>query len=172
MLGVTVIVALTGEEVALVAVKDGIGPVPEAGSPIPALLLVQLNCVPLIGPLKFTPALIPPLHKVRFDIGSTVARGLTTIRNVWVGPLQVTLPTVTLGVTVIVADRGVAPLLAATNEGISPVPEPASPIEGVLLVHVNTVPGVLLVNVTADVLLPGQTICPLTGFMIGAVQSD
>ena len=40
--GVTTIVATTGDVPLLVAVKDAIPPVPVAANPIPGLLLVQL----------------------------------------------------------------------------------------------------------------------------------
>ena len=40
------------------------------------------------------------------------------------------------GVTVIVAVTGVVPLLTAVNGAIGPVPDPLSPIDGVLLTHV------------------------------------
>lgn len=44
--GVTVIVATSGPLVALVAINGRISPVPDAASPIPVLLLVQLYIVP------------------------------------------------------------------------------------------------------------------------------
>ncbi len=40
-----------------------------------------------------------------------------------------------LGVTVIVATTGVVPVLVATNDGISPEPLAARPIEGSLFVQ-------------------------------------
>jgi hypothetical protein len=51
--GVIVIVAVIGDVVALVAVKDGILPEPLAARPIVALLFVHVNVVPLTGPDKF-----------------------------------------------------------------------------------------------------------------------
>ena len=50
--GVTVIVEEIGELVALVAVNEGIFPVPLAARPIAVLLFVQVNVVPLTGPNK------------------------------------------------------------------------------------------------------------------------
>jgi hypothetical protein len=50
-LGVTVIVAVTGAEVVLSAVKE-IFPDPLAGKPIAGLELVQLNTVPVVAPEK------------------------------------------------------------------------------------------------------------------------
>ena len=52
-LGVTLIVDVTGEVVAFVAVNDGIFDVPLAARPIVVLLFVQANVVPLTGPDKF-----------------------------------------------------------------------------------------------------------------------
>ena len=51
--GVTVIVEVIGEVVALVAVNEGILPKPPATRPIAVLLFVQVNVVPLTGPEKF-----------------------------------------------------------------------------------------------------------------------
>ena len=50
--GVTLIVAVIGEAVALVAVNEGILPEPLAARPIDVLLFVQVNVVPLTGPDK------------------------------------------------------------------------------------------------------------------------
>jgi hypothetical protein len=53
-LGVTVMVATIGAVDPLVAVKEGIFPVPLAARPIAGALLVQLNTVPAGVPLKLT----------------------------------------------------------------------------------------------------------------------
>ena len=58
--GVTVIVAVIGEVVALVAVNEGIFPVPLAGRPIAVLLLVQVNVVPLTDPDKLVIGVVAP----------------------------------------------------------------------------------------------------------------
>jgi hypothetical protein len=50
--GVTVIVAVTGDVVALAAVNVGTSPEPLAASPIAVLLFVHVNVVPLTGPDK------------------------------------------------------------------------------------------------------------------------
>ena len=50
--GVTVIVAVSGDVVAFVAVKEGILPDPFPARPIDDLLFVQVNVVPLTGPDK------------------------------------------------------------------------------------------------------------------------
>ena len=51
--GVTIMVAVMGEFVALVVVNEGILPEPLAARPIAVLLFVQANVVPLTGPDKF-----------------------------------------------------------------------------------------------------------------------
>ena len=48
-MGVTIMVAVTFELVALTAVKDAILPVPDAGSPMEGRLFVQLYTVPTTG---------------------------------------------------------------------------------------------------------------------------
>ena len=62
--GVTVIVAVTGALLVLIAVNAGIFPLPEAAKPIDVLLFVQLKVVPLIAPEKATRFVDAPLHKV------------------------------------------------------------------------------------------------------------
>ena len=61
---VTVIVAVTGALVKLIAVKDAILPVPVAANPIVVLLFVQLIEVPLTAPVKVIAFVVAPLHKV------------------------------------------------------------------------------------------------------------
>ena len=58
--GVTVIVDVTGEVVALVAVNEGIFPEPLAARPIAVLLFVHVNVVPLTGPVKFVIDVVAP----------------------------------------------------------------------------------------------------------------
>jgi len=62
--GVTVIVAVTGALLVLIAVNEGIFPLPEAAKPIVVLLFVQLKVVPLTAPEKATRFVEAPLHKV------------------------------------------------------------------------------------------------------------
>ncbi len=54
-------------------------------------------------------------------------------------PLQVTLPLVYAGVTVIVAETGAVPVLTAVKEGMSPVPLAPRPIEVVLFTQLYTI---------------------------------
>ena len=74
-------------------------------------------------------------------------------------PLQVTLPLVYAGVTVIVAETGAVPVLTAVKEGMSPVPLAPRPIEVVLFTQLYTIvpPVVGELNVTAVVLPPLHT---------------
>ena len=62
--GVTVIVAVTGVVPVLVAVNAAIFPVPLAPRPIDVLLFVQLNVVPVTGPVKLIAEVEAPLQTV------------------------------------------------------------------------------------------------------------
>jgi hypothetical protein len=67
---------------------------------------------------------------------ATTGAGFTVMVNVFGMPLQ----PFAAGVTVIVALIGAVPLFTAVNAGISPVPDAARPMEGVLFVQLNWVP--------------------------------
>ena len=58
--GVTLIVAVIGKVVALVAVNEGIFPVPLAVRPIAVVLFVHANVVPLTGPDKLVIGVVAP----------------------------------------------------------------------------------------------------------------
>jgi hypothetical protein len=60
------------------------------------------------------------------------------------------------GVTVMVAVAGVDPALIAVNEGRSPVPPAARPMDGLLLAHVKIVPDTDPLKVTGVVAVPLQ----------------
>ena len=62
-LGVTVIVAVRGNCVALIAVNDAILPTPLAFNPIVGSLFVHVNEVPAVGLVKFTAVVVDPAHK-------------------------------------------------------------------------------------------------------------
>lgn len=87
--GVTVIVATTGALVALVAVKAAILPVPLAARPIVVLLLVQLYTVPATGPVKFTAAVVAPLHNTCGATAFTLGIGFTVMVKLCGVPVQV-----------------------------------------------------------------------------------
>jgi hypothetical protein len=155
--GVTVIVAVIGELVALVATKLGILPVPLAANPIEVLLFVQLNVVPATAPVKVTAVVLAPAHSVWLATAPTVGVGFTVMVNVIGVPVQVVPPLVYVGVTVIVATTGAVVAFVAVKLGILPVPDAARPILVLLLVHVNTVPAALPVKLTAAVGAPLHT---------------
>lgn len=69
-----------------------------------------------------------------FEGTDTVGVGLTVIVNVFVGPIQFTLPLLKEGVTVTVAITGVVPALVAVKDGMAPLPD-VKPIDGVLFVQ-------------------------------------
>ena len=58
--GVTVMVAVMGEVVALVAVNEGISPDPLGARPMAVLSFAQVKVVPLTGPDKFVIGAITP----------------------------------------------------------------------------------------------------------------
>lgn len=60
--GITVIVAVSATDVAFVALKGAIFPVPLAASPIPVLLLLHVYVVPLTELLKFIAVVTAPLQ--------------------------------------------------------------------------------------------------------------
>ena len=60
--GVTVIVAVIGDVVALVAVNEGMSPDPLAARPMAVLLFVQVNDVPVTGPDKFVIGATTPVQ--------------------------------------------------------------------------------------------------------------
>ena len=62
--GVTVMVAVTGVLVKLIAVKDGMFPVPLPAKPIEGLLFVQLKEVPLTAPVNAIAFVVAPLHNI------------------------------------------------------------------------------------------------------------
>ena len=62
--GVTVIVALIDDVVALVAAKDGTLPDPLAARPIAVLLFIHVNVVPETGPDKVVEGTVAPLQKL------------------------------------------------------------------------------------------------------------
>lgn len=90
--GVTVMVAVIGALVLLVAVKAGILPVPAAANPMAVLLLVQLYTDPGGNPLNTTGAVVAPLHTNWSAGWLTVAVGFTVMVKVELGPVQLMPP--------------------------------------------------------------------------------
>ena len=139
---VTVMVAVTGTESVIDAVKVGTSPFPPAPSPIDVLLLVQENVTPDIGLVNEVAGTLAPLQTAILAGTVTIAVGFTVIVNVEAVPEQPLIE----GVTVIVAITAVVPVLVAVKSGISPIPLAPNPIVVSLLVHENTTPGVELLN--------------------------
>ena len=150
--GVTVIVATTGAMPGFVAVKDGILPLPLAGSPIDGSLFAQAKVVPPTGLVKPIAVVVAPLQYATLATGLTVAVGFTVIVNVSGVPGQL----LAVGVTVIVATTGATPRFVAVKDGILPLPLAASPMPGSLFVHAKEVPDTGLVSGIAAVVAPLQ----------------
>ena len=138
--GVTIIVAVIGAVVALVATKDPILPTPLAANPIEGVLLTQLKTtllppLPLLGLTNAIAAVDDALQSTWLATAFTVAVGFTVMVNVSEVPTQLTPLFVNVGVTVMVATTGVVVILVATNVGILPAPLAAMPIDGALFVQ-------------------------------------
>ena len=152
-------------ETTTVAAVNEILPVPLAANPIAGLSFVQVYVVPGVVAVKFTVVIAPP-QVVTLAGWFTCAEGLTVIVKVVGVPEQV-MPPVNVGVTVIVATIGAPPLLIAVKEAISPEPLAARPMDGVLLVQLNTVPGTAPENATAVVAEPLHKIWLVIALTVG-----
>ena len=129
--GVTIIVAVSGELLVLVAVNDAISPVPPEARPIVLSLFVQLYTVPLTAPLKLTAVVAVLLHTVWPLTDATVGVGLTVSIKLSALPGHPFAD----GVTTIVTVLTVLPAFVAVNDAIFPVPLDARPIVLSLFVH-------------------------------------
>lgn len=156
--GVTVMVAVIGAAVVLVAVKLAILPVPDAAKPIAVLLFVQLYTVPATVPVKLTAAVGDPLQTNWSAGWFTLAVGFIVMVNVIAVPVQLIPAFVNVGVTVMVAVTGVLPVLMAINDGMVLVPPAPKPMDGLLFVQLYTVPATGPVIVTAVVAAPAHTV--------------
>jgi len=79
--GVTVMMAVTGLFVVLVAVNEGMSPEPPAASPMDVLEFVQLYAVPGTAPENCTRLVWTLWHKNWFAGALTVGMGFTVIVN-------------------------------------------------------------------------------------------
>lgn len=166
--GVIVIVAVTGEPVALVAVNAGILPVPLAPRPMDGVLFVQLYEVPATGPLIVTAAVEVLLQTTWLLIAFTEGVGFTVMVKVIGVPEQVVPPLVYIGVTVKVAEIGAFVEFVAMNDGMFPVPlADARPIAVLLFVQLNTVPATVPLKLIAAVGEPLQTTWLATALTVG-----
>ena len=84
--GETTMVAVTGELVIFVAVKDAMSPDPLAGSPMEVFEFVQLYSVPGTLPENWTREVAVLWHATWFVTGFTVGIGATFTARFWGGP--------------------------------------------------------------------------------------
>jgi hypothetical protein len=154
--GVTIMIAVTGLEVALMAVNEPILPEPEAARPIVLLLFVQLNTVPDTAPLNVI-VVVAELLQTDWLAGldTTVGVGLTVMVAVIGVPGQL----LAVGVIVIVAVIGVEPVFIAVNDGILPLPLAANPMVGSLFVQAKVVPLTELLKAMDVIAKLLQTVC-------------
>ena len=152
--GVTVMVAMIGLLVELVAANDAILPLPLAASPMAVLLFVQLNAVPETVSLKLTEPVVVPLQTVWSGGSLTVGVGFTVMVKDWGGPVH----PLAEGVMVMIAMIGLLVELVAVNDGILPLPLAASPMAGLLFVQLNAVPETVSLKLTEPVVVPLQTV--------------
>jgi hypothetical protein len=132
IVGVTVTIAVIGEELLLNAVNEGILPVPLAASPMEVVLFVQVYTVFATPPLNVTAADAVPLQRSWFAGWFTCVPGFTVIVKVLcIVELQASADSL----TVMVAITGDVPVLRAVKDGIFPVPLAPSPMDVVLLVQ-------------------------------------
>jgi hypothetical protein len=157
--GVTLIVAIIGLVVVLIAVKEGILPDPLAANPIPGWLFVQVYWVP--DPTKAMAEVKALWHTTTAFGAVTLGVGFTVIVNDVLEPLQEIPPPVNTEVTATVPDMGADPPFAAIKEAISPLPEAANPIFVLELVQTKEVP--VPVNETKALFDPLHKVRLLTG---------
>jgi hypothetical protein len=134
--GVTSIVATTGDVVVLVAVNEAMSPVPLAAKPILVVVLVhEYVVVPTVFEVvKVTPVVAALLHTVWLVGCATWPAGFTVMVKVCAVPTHAVV-LVKVGVTVMVATIGAVVVFVAVKEAISPVPEAPKPILVVVLLH-------------------------------------
>ena len=111
-------VPLIGAAVALVAVNDGMLPVPFATNPIAIFELVQVKLPPVGVLTKIAASTVALLHTTVSAGTSTVGVGFTVMVKLDGVPAQ----PLTVGVTVIVAVIGAEVVLVAVNPGRLPAP--------------------------------------------------
>jgi len=148
--GVTVMLAVTAAGPLFTAVNCAISPFPVAANPMDGELFVQSKEVALTVPAKPTDEVNSPLHKVCGFTVATLGVGFTMMVNVSGAPVQLFAD----GVTVMVADTAVIPVLVAVNEAIFPFPVAANPIDEVLFVQSKDVPATVSTKLMAVVGAP------------------
>ena len=151
--GVTVIVAVTGLEPLLMALKDAMLLFPLELNPIAAFEFVQLKIVPATEPLKVIADTAFPLQTVWLNTEETFGVGFTLNVNVFAVPEQPKT-----GVTVIVAVTGLDVKFSPVKLAMLPVPLEANPIEVVEFVQLNTVPPTVPEKFIPEIAAPLQTV--------------
>lgn len=162
--GVMVTVELIAPPPGLVAVNDGMSPLPLVANPIAALLLVQVKVVPTTGLVGLMIAVVAPGQYDCVAMALTVGVGFTVIVNVVGVPVQ----PLAVGVTVIVPVIGFVPVLVLVNAGTFPLPVVANPIAELVFVQLYVVPAMFPPGTTNVVKAPLQTVWFAIGFTVGA----
>ena len=148
----TLIKAVIGAVVTFTPANAAILPEPDAAKPMEGVLLVQLNVAFNTVPVKLMAVDNAVLQTACGVTDATIGVGFTVYVKVVEAPEQV----LETGVTTIWAVKGTFPALFTANELMVPEPEGANPIEGVLLVQLNTVFNVKPVKLTVVVVNPLQ----------------
>ena len=125
-----------GALVVLIAVNDGISPLPLAAKPMEVLLLVQIKLVAATAPVKFIALVGAVLHIAWLAGWATLGVGFTVIVKNLALPGQ----PFAIGVTVMKPVAGKTPVLTPVKDGIFPEPLAAKPIEVLSLVQLKPVP--------------------------------
>ena len=132
-----VTVPVIGPLEVLVAVKEGIFPVPLAPKPIAVLLLTQVKVVPGTVEFRLKAGTVFPSHGAIFEIAFTLGFGKTTIRML-VSFVHRAAELNTLAVTL--ATRLSVVVLLAVNAIVAPEPLAGSPMAVLSFVHENVLP--------------------------------
>lgn len=138
-------------------------PFPDTGIPFAVLLLVQAKVLPGTGPPTVICGFVAVLQMLMLEIELTVGVGLTVMVKDCVGPGH----PLAVGVTVMVPEILAVVGLVVVNEGMSPVPDAASPIAGLLLVQLKVVAPTVPTNGTAVVAAPLHTVCEPMAATVG-----
>lgn len=161
--GVTLTTPLIDADPELVAVKEGVFAVPFAPRPIAVFEFVHANVAPDGVLAKLIAATAVPPHAVTFVTAFTVGPGLTVMVYEEGVPEQPPI----VGVTVITALTGEAPVFIALNEGTFPVPLAARPMVVFEFVQAYVAPTGVLVNADAGTLFPLHTVVLVGTVTIG-----
>ena len=157
--------------VTLVATKLPILPEPLAANPMELLLFVQLKIVPGTEPMKFTGAVLDPLHNTWLGIGLTVGVGSTVTVAVIDGPTQPLAVGVMVKTVVCIT-----PTALVSVPEILPVPLAGMPVSVMVLslVQLYTVPATLPLSTMVVIVELLQIVCDAgvaTAFGVGLTNT-